>query len=448
MMRMLLVQVPTSHLGAGERVYPLGLSRLSRLVPQQFKVWGLDMNLLPDPWAGLKELLLTVKPQLVALSFRNLDPLAGHHKSYVSSLKTTACMVRRLAPEAMIWAGGPAFSLFPERLMREIPEIDCGLKGEGESAFAKLIGNPCDPKGVAGLIWRQGEDIHRNPPGRRPDIDTLPEPDVNIFHPADYMETNRYVAAMGIEAKRGCDLSCAYCVYPLLGGRRMRLRNPLHVVGEMEHFHKAFGMNWFHFTDAVVNRPALHFREICLEILRRKLKVNWTGFFREDDLTSDLLDLAVRAGLGAVYFSADALTDHGLNLLAKRLEKDDILRAARITAQNGVLTMCHFLVNLPGETPLHAVEARTMLDRLLEIYAASGNLGAVIFNTVRLYPGAPLTRRILKQGLLHPDIDLLYPFYYNPAASSVLLHEMEARCHAAGVFSRLNIETKTECLPT
>jgi len=40
-MKVLLVQVPTSHLGAGEKVYPLGLSRLSSTVPDtvEKKCW-------------------------------------------------------------------------------------------------------------------------------------------------------------------------------------------------------------------------------------------------------------------------------------------------------------------------------------------------------------------------------------------------------------------------
>jgi hypothetical protein len=66
-----------------------------------------------------------------------------------------------------------------------------------------------------------------------------------------------------------------------------------------------------------------------------------------------------------------------------------------------------------------------------------GNLGAVIFNHVRLYPGAPLTRRLIAEGRLDADIDLLYPVYYNPPRYNHVLHGFEAHCHAAGVFSRL-----------
>ena len=136
-MRILLTQVPTSHLGAGERVYPLGLSRLAGIISGSAETMGLDMNLSPDPWPDLMDTVQQVNPHMVALSFRNLDPLAGHHASYLSSLKTAARVVRHLAPRARIFAGGPAFSLFARRLMQEIPEIDGGIIGEGEKLRAK-----------------------------------------------------------------------------------------------------------------------------------------------------------------------------------------------------------------------------------------------------------------------------------------------------------------------
>jgi anaerobic magnesium-protoporphyrin IX monomethyl ester cyclase len=54
-MRILLIQLPTSHLGAGERVYPLGLSRLAGLVPVDCEKSALDMNLYADFWPELRD---------------------------------------------------------------------------------------------------------------------------------------------------------------------------------------------------------------------------------------------------------------------------------------------------------------------------------------------------------------------------------------------------------
>jgi len=440
-----MVQLPTSHLGAGEKVYPLGLSRLSSLVPGNIEKQVLDMNICIDSWAELKKALKTFGPDVLILSFRNLDPLAGHQTSYLSSLKTGAMMARTLLPEVNILAGGPAFSLFGKRLMEEVPQIDIGLMGEGELVFPHLLDSTLSPAKIPGILWRNGaRDENRivaNPQGSKISMDEIPDMDLDAFCPNDYTRANSYVAAMGIEGKRGCDLWCGYCLYPFLGGTCMRLRSPVKIVNEMERLKNEFGIQSFHFTDAVINRPVDHFEELCAELIRRKLSLTWTGFFREDSLTEQNLNLALKAGLSAIYFSGDALTSHGLKLLNKRLTPDDILGASRLTADNNILTMCHFLVNLPGENERHIKEARDMLDKLLEIHEPAGNLGAVIFNHVRLYPRAPLTQHLIRTSELAPQTDLLYPVYHNPVKYNHILHEFEARCHSAGVFSRLELKS-------
>lgn len=442
-MKLLMVQVPTSHLGAKEKVYPLGLSRLSTLVPEKIEKQMLDMNICPDPWADLKQRLEIFGPDVVALSFRNLDPLAGHQASYLSSLKTAARMVRALAPRARILAGGPAFSLFGKQLMAEVPQIDIGLAGEGELVFPLLLAPTLAPDQIPGILWRSHHQVVANPQGPKISMDDIPDMDVTAFDPNDYAAANTYVAAMGIEGKRGCDLWCGYCLYPFLGGTCMRLRPPSKIVDEMEMLKTEFGIQLFHFTDAVVNRPADHFEQLCRELVQRKLSVTWTGFFREDSLTQQNLTLAMRAGLTAIYFSGDALNAHGLSLLNKQLTCEELLSASRLTAKNDILTMCHFLVNLPGENERDIQQSSDMLDQLLEIHGPAGNLGAVIFNHVRLYPNAPLTRRLIRSGHLDPHTDLMAPVYHNPEKYNHILHEFESRCHCAGVFSRLNIS----CVP-
>lgn len=438
-MRILFVQLPTSNKGSGEIVYPLGLARLAAGTPGHHRTLALDMNLGLDPWAALKEKLEELCPDLIALSFRNIDPLAGIQASYVSAITTGACLCRLLAPEATIIVGGPAFSLFANSLMEHIPEINLGLVGEGEAIFPQLLESLTAPQSIPGLIWRQGTTLIRNPQAAGLNLDHLPSLSDSPFCPADYSKGNAYVAAMGIEGKRGCDLNCGYCVYPRLGGCRMRLRPPQQIVDEMEMLQQEQGITLFHFTDSVVNRPLDHFEEVCRELVARKLNIGWTGFFREDTFTDHTAALAKKAGLVACYFSADALTDHGLQLLNKRMTKRDILNAARLTVEHDILTMCHFLVNLPFETTVHIREAFDTMEQILDIHASAGNLGAVIFNTVRLYPEAPLTRLLIKEKMLQPETNLLYPVYFNPAPSAYVLHELEALCHTAGIFSHLKI---------
>ncbi len=163
MQKLLLVQLPTSHLGAKEIVYPLGLSRLSGLAPMEYEKQTLDMNLFPDPWPKLKAVVERHEPQTILLSFRNIDPLAGHQTSYFSSLKTSVGLIRKVLPKSTLIVGGPAFSLYARQLFQKVPEIDYGVIGEAERAFPQLLRPNFLPETIQGLIWRENDQIRTNP---------------------------------------------------------------------------------------------------------------------------------------------------------------------------------------------------------------------------------------------------------------------------------------------
>ena len=433
--KIIFIQLPTSTFTV-EKVFPLGLARLSSLVPKEMEKTGLDMNLHPDPWAVLAEKMHHYKADIIAFSFRNMDPLAGIHSSYLPVLQTAVNLARKEYPLSRIICGGPGFSLFAKDILEQLPNIDYGIVGEGEAGFPLLLKEKVVTN-IPGLVFRKKTTIHQNP-NYHADLNQLPKVDTELFNPKDYIGKNGYVAAMGVEGKRGCSLTCGYCTYPTLGGIKSRLRDPAQIVDEMEIFHE-HGAKIVHFTDSVVNRPPKHLQAICHEIIRRKCNIQWTGFFREDHLNQELADLAVKAGLVTFYFSGDSLTNYGLQLLQKNLNKEDLFQAARITAKTGIITCTHFMANLPGETSAHHQEGKETLETLFDIHQQAANLGAVILSAIRLYPNSPLTISLQQQGKLD-GINLLYPTYYNPQETSHRLHELIALCHERGITDRLALQ--------
>ena len=438
-MRVLLVQAVSTH-DCGEMVFPLGLARLAAAIGREHEVQGLDLNLDPFPWPGLVRRLDAFRPDVVGISFRNLDPLAGNLISFVPHLKTLGILIRQHAPEATVVLGGSAFTLFARRLIEEVPEVDVSLSGEAEAAFPLLLQNLETPGAVPGTLWRKSGVCTANNSQivYCRDLDSLPLPDWRVFAPSYYQNQNRYVAFMGVETKRGCPNNCRYCLYPVLQGHRLRLRSPERIVDELETLQHDFGIRSVHFTDAVVNQPADHLRAICKEILRRGLDIGWTGFFREDTLSEKELDLYSEAGLLTLYFSADGASDYTLKLLGKNLTLEQVLHAGKLAARSGILSVYHFLVNLPGETQGSVDQTYRLLDKLFSLHASRGNLGAVVINNLRLYPGTPLTEKILRDRLIDPGLDLLYPIYFNPPPWDNLRHELGAFCMSQGALSYLS----------
>jgi anaerobic magnesium-protoporphyrin IX monomethyl ester cyclase len=443
-MRILLIQAVSTH-DCGEMVFPLGLAKLAAVIGPEHEVRGMDLNLDPFPWPALASELEAFRPEVAAVSFRNLDPLAGNLISFVPHLKTLATLLRRHAPQVLTLLGGSAFTLFARRLMEEVPEAGIGVVGEAETLLPTLLQNLSNPGGVPGVLWRKDGRLEWG--GGRVshcmDLDSLPLPDWRVFDPGRYVSRNRYVAFMGVETKRGCWNNCSYCLYPVLQGRSVRLRRVESIVDELEILQRDFSIKSVHFTDAVVNEPAEHLEAVCREILRRKLEIGWTGFFREDFLSEKALELYRAAGLTTLYFSADGASEHALKILGKNLSIEQIEKAARLAAGSGILTVYHFLVNLPGENGESVGQTRRLLDNLFTLHASRGNLGAVVINNLRLYPGTPLTEMVLREHLIDPRLDLLYPTYFNPPPRDGLRHELTALCMRRGAEGYLENGTGT-----
>jgi 5-methoxybenzimidazole methyltransferase len=434
-MRILMVQTPSVEGPSSERVYPIGIVLLAGILKEKGHDMAiLDMNLTPDPFSALKQRLLDFQPNVVGLSLRNIDPLGNKTTSLVPPFVTTARLVSAVAPKAYIIAGGTGFSLFPERLMCEVPEIRYGIVGEAEQTFPDLIGSLENPPRLKGLCHRKNERIVGVPPSRDFDMKAYAIPDRQLLDPSSYTGINTYVPAIGIESKRGCPFTCAYCVYPKLQGKKLRCRPEKAVVDEMELLHREHGVERFHFTDPVLNIPRGHLEEICGELIRRKLKVKWDGFMRENVMTEKNVALYEKAGCECFSFSPDGLCSQALRVLGKRMKASDILRAAGLASRTDVISVYHFMVNVPGESEETCKQGIGLLEELYKLHSGKRNLGTVVLNNIRILPGTPIEKMALKEGVIRPDSDLLYPTYYNPPPFDSLRHRLETLHFCKNVF--------------
>lgn len=434
-MRVLFIQSLSVEGASQERVYPIGIVILAGSLRERgCEVAILDMNIAPDPFGAVKNKLLEFRPDVVGLSLRNIDPLANKTSSLIPPFLVTARLVAAVMPEAWIIAGGTAFSLFPERLMREAPEIHYGIIGEAEDSLPLLLASLENPSGIKGLCRRERTGVKIEAASQCLDMVHYKQPDRNLLDPSLYSGINAYVPAVGIETKRGCPFQCAYCVYPALQGRALRCRPPRDVVDEMESLNKEYGIERFHFTDPIINYPEDHLEDICREIIRRELKLKWDGFMREDHFNEKNAALFEKAGCECFSFSPDGLCQEALDVLDKRLTQKQILTAAQIAARTDVVSVYHFMVNVPGETEKTCDKGLRFLERIYDQHRNRKNLGTVVLNNIRILPGTRVEALARAGGVIGPDTDLLYPTYYNPGPFDAFRYRLEALHLTRNVF--------------
>lgn len=160
----------------------------------------------------------TVNEDLSDLYFKiekeNADLVA--FSCYIWNIKSVLHLAETLHKKGIkILLGGPEVSYNPKELLSEHSFIDYILCGEGEKPFATFLNRLLsgeDLKDLQGLCFKNGDEIHLNPPFKSNDIPISP-----------YGE--EYLSRLGgrivyIETGRGCPFSCAFC----LSGRLSSVR--------------------------------------------------------------------------------------------------------------------------------------------------------------------------------------------------------------------------------
>ena len=357
----------------------------------------------------------------IGISMRNVDNVSstspvGYMQDYVELLAEI-----RSQSQAPIIAGGSAFSIFPEEML-EILKLDWGILGEAEDAISSWLtavqSSQC-PRQIPGLVYRTEDgEIRSNPtavipPGRIPS----PRPD------GDWIKA--YLDGGGMlntQTQRGCALRCTYCTYPWIEGKQYRHRSPEDIVAELVHLEK-FGTRYVFFTDSVFNTSPKHVKAVCEAILRSGLRMDWGCFARPKNLSEDLLDQMIEAGMKHIEFGSDSFCQETLKSYGKSFSFEDIMKASECAASRNVHA-CHYIIfGGPGETE-STIKQTVQNSNLLPdapIFAFSG---------MRIYPHTPL---IHETGVKKTSHELIDPTYYTPDSLAVSRREKIIREATAGL---------------
>ena len=382
-------------------VYPLGLSFLQAALERRcyrVRIWDCLVHGESD-LAGLLEWA-----DAVGVSFRNVDNVSsGNPVGFFGEHHT---IVRRIREKtnAPVIAGGSAFSIFPGEFL-EMLDLDWGIQGEAESALPDLLdawnrGGPWQT--IPGLWFRDSSGSIRSNPVVPLLAENIPSPRPDPDIVKAYL---RQGGMLNVQTQRGCVLKCTYCTYPWIEGNRYRHRNPADVVAEMRHL-KDLGVKYVFITDSVFNTTQRHVEDLCREILKSGLEMEWGCFARPKSLPGGQLDLMIEAGLRHLEFGSDSFSPRTLLSYGKSFTFEDILAASETAAARSV-HVCHYIIfGGPGETADTIRETVENSRKLPEapIFAFTG---------MRIYPHTPL---LSVSGTNLSSSELVSPAFYAPDA--------------------------------
>ena len=265
---------------------------------------------------------------------------------------------KALDPRTTTVFGGPHASALPERTLRECPELDAVVYGEGEVTLLELV-RGVDPALITGLAFQHDGDIVVNEPRRQiEDIDALPYPAWDLFPLEAYRgiltlhlreKINRPALELPILSARGCPYRCTFCYKTYQG---LRNRDPIKVIDELEHDMKTFGASEFFFVEGTFAADRAQGMSICDEIVRRGLadKIQWIVETRVNVVTEELLTRMKQAGCRQVEFGVETGDPEILRQTQKGTTLEQVSRAVALTKKVGLKVGCYFIIGHPNET--------------------------------------------------------------------------------------------------
>ncbi|MCP4683340.1 MAG: radical SAM protein [Desulfobacterales bacterium] len=387
-------------------VMPLGLAYVAmaaREAGHHIKI--IDLNFSRNYKNDIAYAMSNWSPDVIGVSIRNLDNVTMLHSVYFLPKIKKIILYCRSVSIAPIVLGGPGFSIMPKEIMLET-SVDYGVIGEGERAFCNLlecIKQQKKPLGIPGIIFKEERILVKTAPKNMspPQLNRLPIPARDLFDNARYLHDG----GMGnIQTKRGCNQQCIYCTYPVIEGKKIRLRAPGKVVDEIKAL-KQMGIDYLHFTDSVFNAPHDHAYAVCCEMVRRKVSIQYTPYMTPLVRSKELLSLLKQTGCNGITFGADSLSDRMLLNLKKGFKVVDIYQASRSCQKLDIPFSLNLLFGGPGETKKTVLES---LENIKTIRPVA--VGAMI--GIRCYPRTQLWKIACFEGSISRDTNLLKPYYY------------------------------------
>jgi radical SAM superfamily enzyme YgiQ (UPF0313 family) len=416
--------VSTNRENLPDPVAPLGAAYVAAAVKQAgHEVKLLDLQFAVDVAVALKDACRLMKPRVVGLSIRNIDNVAFPHSlSYLPELASAVNTLKSLGIKLIV-PGGSGFTLMPAELLTAL-DLNIGVVGEGEETFPELLrrierGLRVDD--LPGLAYRFRGKCRVNPPRKILKLDLAPAPERGLIENALYMSEG---GSGNLQTKRGCAFSCAYCTYPLVEGRKVRMRSPGRSADEFEKAVKVYGIRHIFIVDNVFNFPLDHAKEFCRELIKRNVHAGWSCYINPAHMDAELADLMAKAGCKGVEFGTDSAVDEILRGLRKGFTVADVISASGFCRAAG-LSFCHsLLLGAPGETAATVAQSLAVMDTL-KPNAVIAMLG------VRVFPGTALAKRAKDEGVLKEGrLGLKPSFYFSPGL------DMEAVSEYLGKYGR------------
>lgn len=247
--------------------------------------------------------------------------------------------------------GGPNLSFYARETIA-YKQIDYGIIGEAIESLPRLVDaleHNKDIGDIPGLVYRKDNEIKIVPPVQKSvDFDTFPFPARHLLPNEEYYSfpSQRKNFTVMVTTK-GCLYKCNFCAINYLPYSERSVNS---VVNEIEECFNRFKIREIDIFDATFFYNRKRDLEICNEIIKRGIKVEWSCRSRVDLVDDELLKVAYTAGCRKIYYGIESGSADILKAINKEVSLRQIENAIALTRKRRIRTLGFFMFGNPGET--------------------------------------------------------------------------------------------------
>lgn len=324
-------------------------------------------------------------------------------------LAVSAQVKKRFPRLPVIW-GGWHPTIMPEQTVSH-PCVDIVVKGQGEITFQQTVQALKDAQsleGIAGIVYKQGERIMRNP--------DRPIEDLNRFPPIPYhlIDVEKYIhlSDMGYRTldyriTQGCPFQCSFCAEHLMSKRRWVALSSQRMYEEFKYLKDTYRIDSIMLLEDSTFVERNRIKEFCRLLIDQNLAIRWgNANVRANQLLEDeeIWDLLQRSGCHNLLVGAESGLQDILDLVNKQVKVQDIVTFKRKCSQYGLRSFVSFMIGFPSQR-IDRPALRRELDSILEVIDQLRSIDwrqQIYVSIYMPYPGTPLFALALQCGMREP----------------------------------------------
>jgi radical SAM superfamily enzyme YgiQ (UPF0313 family) len=312
--------------------------------------------------------------------------------------------IKQSYPNKIIVIGGEHATALTEYTLKDCPEINYIIKGEGEIAFldfchAYRIGSSVEAiPGVAFL--NSNQDLVVTASNRLKAIDHIPWPLWEKFNLTPYFRPNFTMAIahgrnMPLLATRGCPYQCTFCSSPTMWTTRYTMRPPSDVVDEIVHNIEKYGANSIDFYDLTAIVQKKWIMEFTEELKRRNVKITWSlpSGTRSEALDEEVLRNLKETGMELLVYAPESASTRVLHDIKKKISFPKMFNSIVIAKKYGLIIKLNYVMGFPTEKRIDMYQTLLSIWRFALIGVEDVDLS--IFSP---YPGSELFEQLKDKG--------------------------------------------------